>query len=240
MSLPTALLNGSKKLEFPISERFTSLQGEGQNVGAPEYFIRLAGCNLATLHGGCKYCDTAYAQRKEQGELISLETLLDEAPCGYPGRVCVTGGEPLWHKGVSALLNGLLGRGNFVMVETNGSLLLPRRLPGGRGGIAVHAGVSFSMDIKCPGSGMAKYNRFENISRLDWYDQLKFVIVDRTDFDYAKGVLREYPCRAPVFFQPAYGMLEPRELAEWILKDKLSVRLSLQQHKTLWGQKRGV
>lgn len=226
-------------LEFPVSERFISLQGEGANVGAPEYFIRLAGCNLAEKFGGCKWCDTKYSQRKDQGELLELKTILDEIPRDYPGRVCVTGGEPLYHSGISSLLDGLLNLGCFVAVETNGSLLVPRHSPP-RVGEITHRNVSFAVDVKCPGSGMEGHNIFENIPLLRSNDQLKFVLVDRQDYEYAKEVLKKYKCRGAIFFQPAYGMLEPKKLAEWILEDKLSVRLSLQQQKEIWGVRRGV
>jgi len=221
-------------LEFPISERFTSFQGEGMNVGTPEYFIRLAGCNLAEKFGGCKWCDTPYSQHKNQGELLGLETILKEVPRDYPGRICVTGGEPLYHAGISDLFDGLIGLGFLVSVETNGSLPIAscRKY--------VHAGVSFAMDLKCPGSGMAGHNLFENIALLRRGDQLKFILADRVDYEYAKRVLKKYPCTASTFFQPAYHALDPKELAEWILHDKLSVRLSLQQQKQIWGVRRGV
>jgi len=230
------------KLMFPVSERFLSLQGEGANVGAPEYFIRLSGCNLAEHFGGCSFCDTRYAQRREQGELLDLETILSGIPRDYPGRACISGGEPLYHEGIIDLLNGIVEQtGCFVSVQTNGSLPIPKYSPPGEcQGKAVHWGVSFAMDVKCPGSKMEEHNLFENISRLQQNDQLKFVLVDRQDYDYAKEVLKKYSCRGSIFFQPAYQILEPKQLAEWILQDKLPVRLSLQQQKILWGIRRGV
>ena len=213
---------------LPINETFLSLQGEGKDTGLPTFFIRIAGCNLS-----CKWCDTTYSQKKSQGKEMPFDEILLQVPTEYPLRVCVTGGEPLFHENIVSFLE-LLGRHikGWVSVETNGSIVLPY----------VRPRVSWAMDIKCPSSGMDGYNIYENIERLRFGDQLKFIIANREDYDFAKPLLDIHKHKPyQVVFQPAYESLDPAELAKWILEDKLDVRLGLQQQKIIWGGKsRGV
>ena len=228
---------------LPVSEIFTSLQGEGWGAGLPTLFIRLAGCNLAIEHGGCLYCDTRYAQKPEQGGEMTFDEIFEKVPRDYPGVICVTGGEPLSHGGIIKFLNRLSDSvGGWISVETNGSIPIPKMSrDGGLVEIAVYSSLAWSVDIKCPGSGMEEFNYYENIERLHHSDQLKFVIADRKDFDFAKQIMKTYRrCLGRIVFQPAYKLLDPAELAKWILEDKLSVKLSLQLQKILWGTKRGV
>ena len=213
---------------LPINERFLSLQGEGKDTGLPTFFIRIAGCNLS-----CKWCDTKYSQKTSQGKEMSFEEILSEVPKEYPLHVCVTGGEPLSHENIVPFLE-LLGRHikGWVTVETNGSIPLPY----------VRPRVSWAMDFKCPSSGMDGYNVYENAEKLHAGDQLKFVIANREDYDFAKKLLTSFGWRSyQTVFQLAYESLDPTELAKWILEDKLDVRLGLQQQKIIWGGKsRGV
>lgn len=218
-------------INFPVSETFTSIQGEGSTSGLPTHFIRLAGCNLAIDHGGCTWCDTRYAQRKEQAAReMSLEDLIKGVPL-YPKTVCLTGGEPLMHEGLVDLIERLWKRGKSIVVETNGSIPIP----------AVRGLVSWSVDVKCPSSRMDTHNCWKNLTELGTLDQLKFVIGDEKDYSYALAVLDEYPVDCPIYFQPAYKYLVPEVLAAWILRDTLDVSLSLQLHKIIWGASvRGV
>lgn len=207
-----------------LTEVFFSLQGETSRAGLPTVFIRLSGCPLR-----CRWCDTPYSF--QGGETVALDALLDRvAAVGVP-TVCVTGGEPLAQKGCLPLLAALCDAGYSVSLETSGALDIA----------AVDTRVSRIVDLKPPGSGEAARNRWENLPHLTPRDELKFVLADRADYDWACAQLREHALatRCPVLFSPVYGELAPAQLAEWILADRLPVRMQLQLHKLLWGNTPG-
>jgi len=207
-----------------VTEIFCSLQGESRPTGLPTVFVRLTGCPLR-----CQYCDTAYAFHG--GERKSLEEVLS-AVAGYEVlHVCVTGGEPLAQRGCAALLRRLCDVGYEVSLETSGAL-----------GIAgVDPRVVVVLDLKTPGSGESARNLWANLESLKPTDQVKFVICHRKDYEWARDVVRERDlvARCEVLFSPSWGELEARELADWLLADRLRVRLQIQLHKYLWGDAPG-
>jgi 7-carboxy-7-deazaguanine synthase len=203
-----------------ITEIFYSLQGESLSAGCPTVFARLTGCPLR-----CGYCDTDYAFHG--GEWMTLDTILEKVS-GYGARyVTVTGGEPLAQKPCLALLRMLCDAGYRVSLETSGALDIS----------AVDPRVVRVMDLKTPGSGEEARNRWANIEHLRCADQVKFVICSRADYEWARDRLREYDlaARCEILFSPAWEQQNATELADWILKDRLPVRLQLQLHKYLWG-----
>jgi 7-carboxy-7-deazaguanine synthase len=212
-------------MALSVSETFVSLQGEGVWTGWPCFFIRLSGCNLR-----CTYCDTRYAYNG--GEKRDIQDLIDEWRQSRIALVQVTGGEPLLQPETLALLEALLNKGAKVLLETNGSLAL-RNVP--RGIIKI-------VDRKTPGSGMEESFLEENLRWLNKGDQLKFVITDREDYEWARQeVLRLcLSSYTEVLFSPSWGGPAPFQLAEWIIADRLSVRFQIQLHKILWGEKRGT
>jgi len=203
-----------------LTEIFYSLQGEGLTAGVPTVFVRLTGCPLR-----CRYCDTAYAFTG--GDWHGYDDIL--ARVGeWPARhVCVTGGEPLAQPNCLGLLTALCDAGYSVSLETSGALDIAE----------VDERVSRVVDIKTPGSGEAKRNLWENLALLTQQDQVKFVICDRRDFDWAleRVDMHGLAERCPVLFSPSWGQAEPGELADWILEARAPVRLQLQLHKVLWG-----
>lgn len=203
-----------------VHEIFASIQGESSFAGLPCAFVRLSGCNLR-----CRFCDTPEA-REGGGELLSIEDIVARvAALGLP-LVEITGGEPLIQEGTPALVQALLDRDLAVLVETNGSLDIS----------ALPLGCRAIMDVKTPGSGEGKCFDSENLSRLRAGDEVKFVIEDETDYDYAKSWLHFFdPVVNPALLSPVFGKLDPRLAAEWILRDKLPFRLNLQLHKYIWG-----
>jgi 7-carboxy-7-deazaguanine synthase len=207
-----------------VTETFVSIQGEADAVGWPTLFIRLTGCPLR-----CVYCDTQYSFYG--GEWRALDELLVIARESGMRHVCVTGGEPLAQKSCLELLTALCDAGYSVSLETSGALDVA----------AVDPRVSRVIDLKTPGSGEAKRNRLENLDVLTSRDQLKFVLCSRADYEWARELLRERAVRLPaqVLFSPAWGQVEPRDLAEWIIADRLPVRLQVQLHKYLWGHEPG-
>jgi 7-carboxy-7-deazaguanine synthase len=211
-------------IRLKITETFVSIQGEADAVGWPTLFIRLTGCPLR-----CVYCDTQYSFYG--GEWKSLEELLEIARSSGVRHVCVTGGEPLAQKACLGLLEALCDAAFEVSLETSGALDVE----------PVDPRVSRVVDLKTPDSGEAKRNRLENLDVLRGRDQVKLVLCSRADYEWARDLLRSRPQPLPcqVLLSPAWGQLEPRDLAEWILEDRLDVRLQLQLHKLLWGDQPG-
>jgi len=202
-----------------INEIFHSVQGESRHAGRPCVFVRLTLCNLR-----CTWCDTSYAF--EEGSDLPVGLILERVAAYGTRYVLVTGGEPLLQEGVHDLIGELCDRGFEVAVETGGSLDLE---PLDRRAMVV-------MDLKPPGSGMCAKNRLENIDLLKPGDEVKFVVVDRADYDWAREMIERHGLtgRCGVLLSPAHGALHPRRLAEWILADRLPVRLQLQIHKFIW------
>ncbi len=203
-----------------ITEIFHSLQGETRTVGLPTVFIRLTGCPLR-----CGYCDTAYAF--QGGEWQTLPDVLARVAAYTPHYVTVTGGEPLAQRAALGLLSALCDAGYQVSLETSGALDIA----------AVDTRVTTVMDIKTPGSGEAEKNRFENIAHLKPDDQVKFVLCHRADYDWAKSTITQHALaqHCELLFSPSHGELNPTQLADWILEDRLPVRMQIQLHKYLWG-----
>ena len=207
-----------------ITEIFLSLQGEARDAGWPTVFVRLTGCPLR-----CTYCDTAYAFHG--GEWRSFDEILAEVARHGVRHVCVTGGEPLAQKRCVELLQRLCDAGYDVSLETSGALDI--------GGVDPR--VSRVLDIKTPGSGESARNRWDNLPLLTARDQVKFVICSRADFEWARGVLSEHRlhARCDVLFSPSFGQVDGRELADWIVAERLPVRFQLQLHKLLWNDEPG-
>jgi 7-carboxy-7-deazaguanine synthase len=207
-----------------ISELFVSLQGESRSVGWPTAFVRLTGCPLR-----CGYCDTSYAF--QGGEWMSLDAILETVRRFSVRHVCVTGGEPLAQKSCLDLLTRLCDEGYEVSLETSGAVDVS----------PVDPRVSKVMDLKTPGSGEEARNRWENLAALTSHDQVKFVITDRADYEWARREMRDHQLerKAELLFSPVATRLEPRLLAEWIIEDRLPVRFQLQVHKILWGNQPG-
>jgi 7-carboxy-7-deazaguanine synthase len=207
-----------------ISEIFFSLQGETSRVGLPTVFVRLTGCPLR-----CNYCDTTYAF--SGGQNMTLDAILAEVESHAPRYVTVTGGEPLAQKNCLSLLQALCDAGYEVSLETGGALDV--------GG--VDARVEKVLDIKTPASGEVEKNLWGNLDHLHPHDEIKFVLCDEADYQWAKQVLaeRKLEQRCEVLFSPAQGQLSAKDVAEWILRDHLPVRLQVQLHKLLWGNEVG-
>ena len=210
-----------------VNEIFHSIQGESTHAGRPCVFVRLTACDLR-----CTWCDTPYAFT--EGRKMSVDEVVEQVR-GYNCDVVeITGGEPLLQKEVYPLMHRLLDEGRTVMLETGGHLSADE----------VPAGVIRVIDIKCPGSGESDKVHWPNLDRLRSSDELKFVIKDRADYDYARDVVakRDLVSRcSAILFSPVHGVLDPKRLAEWILADRLPVRLQLQAHKYIWDpETRGV
>ena len=210
--------------QLRITEIFYSLQGETSRVGLPTVFIRLTGCPMR-----CTYCDTAYAFTG--GQNMSLADILQQVAEYAPRYVTVTGGEPLAQKNCLPLLRALCDAGYEVSLETGGALDISE----------VDARVMRVLDIKTPASGEAAKNVWENLALLTRHDEIKFVLCDENDYNWAKQILRQHRIagRCPVLFSPAHGTLNATELADWILRDRLPVRMQLQLHKLLWNNAPG-
>jgi 7-carboxy-7-deazaguanine synthase len=213
-----------KKPSLRVSEVFYSLQGEASRIGLPTVFVRLTGCPLR-----CVWCDTAHAY--SGGRRMSLATILDTVSGYGVHQVCVTGGEPLAQKNCPPLLAALCDAGCEVSLETSGALDI--------GGVDPR--VSRIVDLKAPGSGESARNHWRNMALLTARDELKFVLADRADYEWARQTVAEHRLeqRCPIVFSPALETLAPQDLAEWILADRLPVRFQLQLHKLLWGNMRG-
>jgi len=207
-----------------ITEIFLSLQGEARQAGWPTVFVRLTGCPLR-----CQYCDTAYAF--QGGEWWTIDGILAEVAKQGVRHVCVTGGEPLSQKRCIQLLQRLCEAGYEVSLETSGAIDIAD----------VDTRVSRVLDIKTPGSLEVHRNLWSNLAQLTAHDQIKFVICSRADYDWAKGILAEHALAdiCEVLFSPSYTEVSPRELADWIVADRLPVRFQMQLHKLLWNDERG-
>jgi 7-carboxy-7-deazaguanine synthase len=210
-----------------INEIFHSIQGESTHAGRPCVFVRLTACDLR-----CSWCDTTYAFH--EGRKMSVDEVLQRVD-GYGCDVVeITGGEPLLQKEVYPLMQRLLEQGRTVMLETGGHLSAD----------SVPEGVIRVIDVKCPGSGESEKNHWANLDRLRPTDEVKFVIRDRIDYEYAREVVltRTLASRCTaVLFSPVHGVLDPKQLAAWVLEDRLAVRVQLQVHKYIWdAATRGV
>ena len=209
-----------------VNEIFHSIQGESSHMGRPCVFIRLTYCNIR-----CSYCDTAYAF--EEGEEMPVDAIIDVVRAYGCRLVEVTGGEPLFQENVHELMARLCDEGFEVLVETGGSLDIG----------CVDSRVKRIVDFKCPSSGMMKKNLWNNVHYLNAKDEVKFVIGNREDYDWAKEMIARYEIdtRSPILMCVVFGQLEPMQLAEWILEDRLNVRFQLQMHKYIWQpETRGV
>jgi 7-carboxy-7-deazaguanine synthase len=226
VSAAVPLRRNLRRDELPAGERlriteiFHSIQGEADSVGWPTVFVRLTGCPLR-----CGYCDTAYAFHG--GAWWGMDDILQEVASHGARRVTVTGGEPLAQKNCAALLTRLCDAGHDVSLETSGALPIA----------ALDPRVVRVMDLKTPGSGECDKNLMENIPALRVADQVKFVICDRSDYEWSRAMVDQYKLtqHCQVLFSPSHEQLQARELADWILADKLPVRLQVQLHKYLWG-----
>jgi 7-carboxy-7-deazaguanine synthase len=204
-----------------VNEIFHSIQGESTRVGEPCVFVRLTACDLR-----CTWCDTAYAFH--EGRKMSVDEIVEHVRRYGSPLVEITGGEPLLQREAYPLMERLLADGFRVMLETGGHLSLDQ----------VPDGVKAIVDVKCPASGESGKNHWPNLERFRPSDEVKFVILDRADYEFAKEIVARYDLvhRAhAVLFSPVHGVLDPKDLAKWILADKLAVRLQLQVHKYIWG-----
>jgi 7-carboxy-7-deazaguanine synthase len=223
-------MTGSMAAAVPTTDRlklteiFVSVQGEARQIGWPTVFVRLTGCPLR-----CGYCDTAYAFHG--GDWWEIDAILDEVARHGVRHVCVTGGEPLAQKRCLVLLQRLCDAGYEVSLETSGAIDIA----------PVDTRVSRVVDLKTPGSNEVARNLWENLAQLTPHDQVKFVICDRADYEWAVDALRRHAIaeRCEVLFSPSFGQVVPRELAEWIVADRLPVRFQLQLHKMLWNDEPG-
>ena len=210
-----------------VNEIFHSIQGESTHAGRPCVFVRLTACDLR-----CSWCDTPYAFT--EGRKMSVDDVVARVQDYGCDVVEITGGEPLLQKDVYPLMQRLLDEGRTVMIETGGHLSVEQ----------VPAGVIRVIDVKCPGSGEAAKMHLPNLDDLRATDEIKFVIADRADYEYARDVVQRHRLAgrcAGILFSPVHGVLDPKRLAEWILADRLPVRLQLQAHKYIWDpQTRGV
>ncbi|WP_043647593.1 7-carboxy-7-deazaguanine synthase QueE [Chitinilyticum litopenaei] len=208
-----------------ITEIFHSLQGETSRMGLPTVFVRLTGCPMR-----CTYCDSAYAFTG--GETLHLDDIMAKIAAFDCKTVCITGGEPLVQKGVHLLFKRLCDAGYSVSVETGG----------GEPIACVDARVSRILDVKTPGSQEMQNMHWANLDEVNEHDEIKFVLVDRADYEWARALVLEKKLyeRAPVLFSPVWETLPPQELAAWVLADRLPVRMQVQLHKILWGERQGV
>ena len=205
-----------------LHEIFTTIQGEGYDTGIPCTFVRLWGCNLK-----CEYCDQP--QKKEDLKKMSVGKVVDEIRRLRIKDVCITGGEPLLQEEVYALVYELVSLNYNVSIETNGSIEIPD---------TQRRSYKYVMDIKCPSSGVSNANLYSNLEVLHPSDEVKFVIANRDDYEFMKKILRKYPTKAKVLLSPMFDLENNKqtigkELCEWVVKDRLNVRIQIQMHKIL-------
>lgn len=212
------------ELTLRITEIFNSLQGETRTVGLPTVFVRLTGCPLR-----CGYCDTAYAF--SGGQIMSLTDIVAKVAAFQPRYVTVTGGEPLAQKNCLPLLSQLCDQGYEVSLETSGALDVA----------GVDPRVIKVIDIKTPGSGEVGRNLYSNLDHLLPHDQIKFVVCDEADYEWSKTIISQHDlaAKAHILLSPSYADISARELADWIIRDNLPVRLQIQLHKYLWNDEPG-
>ena len=207
-----------------VNEIFLSIQGESLSSGFPTIFVRFTGCNLR-----CFYCDTTYAY--EDGVEMSPSEIFEQVKGLHYKRVCITGGEPLLQEDLKELL--VLLEGYTVTIETNGALSIKNMI--------LREGHSWVMDMKTPSSGCSEKMVLENFKFLSHEDEIKFVIGDRTDYDWAKETIKCNYLKGTITFSPVYGKINYEEMVNWILSDRLDVRFQIQLHKLIWGvDKTGV
>ena len=204
-----------------INEIYLSVQGESTHTGLPCIFIRLTGCNLR-----CSWCDTAYAFH--EGKNMSIDEILQKVENFGIHLVEITGGEPLMQDNVYTLMKGLIKKGYKVMLETGGSISLER----------VPKDVIKIMDLKCPGSGEQEKNNLDNLKLLAPHDEVKFVILDKKDYEWSRDIIKRYKINetAHILLSPVFDKLELKEMVKWILEDRLPVRLQTQLHKIIWDK----
>ena len=225
MNVDTAAAAGAESADrLKITEIFLSLQGEARDAGWPTVFVRLTGCPLR-----CQYCDTAYAFFG--GEWRDIDQILDEVSSYGVRHVCVTGGEPLAQKRCLDLLRRLCDAGYRVSLETSGAIDVSE----------VDLRVSRVVDIKTPGSAEVERNLWENLPLLTAHDQIKFVICSREDYDWARAIVpdKRLAQRCAVLFSPSKSEISARDLADWIVQDRLTVKFQMQLHKILWNDEPG-
>jgi 7-carboxy-7-deazaguanine synthase len=204
-----------------VNEIFHSIQGESTHAGRPCVFVRLTACDLR-----CRWCDTPYAFY--EGRKMSVDEVVADVEARGCDVVEVTGGEPLLQPDVYPLMQRLLESGKTVLIETGGH----RSIAG------VPAGVIRIMDVKCPGSGESEHNDWSNLAHLTSQDEVKFVIADRADYEFARDVVRREDLAGrvnAVLFSPVHGELDPKLLSQWVIEDRLPVRVQLQVHKYIWS-----
>ena len=204
-----------------INEIYLSVQGESTHTGLPCIFIRLTGCNLR-----CSWCDTAYAFH--EGKNMSIDEILQKVENFGIHLVEITGGEPLMQDNVYTLMRKLIEKRHKVMLETGGSISLER----------VPKDVIKIMDLKCPGSGEQEKNNLENLKLLAPHDEVKFVILDRKDYEWSRDIIKKFKINetAHILLSPVFDKLELKEMVKWILEDRLPVRLQTQLHKIIWDK----
>ena len=204
-----------------INEIYLSIQGESTHTGLPCIFMRLTGCNLR-----CSWCDTAYAFH--EGKNMSIDEILQKVENFGIHLVEITGGEPLMQDNVYTLMRSLIEKGYKVMLETGGSISLER----------VPKDVIKIMDLKCPGSGEQEKNNLDNLKLLAPHDEVKFVILDKKDYEWSRDIIKKYKINetAHILLSPVFDKLELKEMVKWILEDRLPVRLQTQLHKIIWDK----